>query len=105
MKQKSTMSTLSNGYESETSKDGDHLVDEEAGGGGSNNSSSHNLADLYRQAQVRKDHILKRLKKGTEGAIVLTGALESIYTPIVAFVRLAEGIIMPNALEVPLPMR
>ncbi len=36
---------------------------------------------------------------------MLTGALESLSAPIVAFVRLAEGIIMVNALEVPLPMR
>jgi len=60
---------------------------------------------MYRLAQYKKEGILKRLKKDTEGAIVLVGSLESLSKPLVALVRLAEGIIMPNALEVPLPMR
>lgn len=62
-------------------------------------------ADLYRIAQSKKESILRRLKKDTEGTIVLVGALESLTKPAVALVRLAEGIIMPNSIEVPLPVR
>lgn len=72
------------------------------GGQSSNNASS---ADLYRMAQTKKESILRCLKKGTEGTIALVGALAGLVKPAVAFVRLAEGIIMPNALEVPVPMR
>ena len=66
--------------------------------------SSLSHADLIRLAK-NKQSILSRIKLGTEGTIVLVGSLESIDKPISALVRLAEGIIMPNALEVPLPMR
>eukprot|EP00096_Caligus_rogercresseyi_P010281 TRINITY_DN3693_c0_g1_i3.p1 TRINITY_DN3693_c0_g1~~TRINITY_DN3693_c0_g1_i3.p1 ORF type:complete len:772 (-),score=126.01 TRINITY_DN3693_c0_g1_i3:63-2378(-) len=52
-----------------------------------------------------KEGILKRIKFGTEGTIVLAGSLDYLTEPMCAYVRLAEGIIMPNALEVPLPMR
>ncbi len=48
---------------------------------------------------------IARLKKDTEGAIVLTGALETLDKPVVALVRLNESIIMPNAIELPIPMR
>ncbi len=103
------------GYDSasDVGKDADHLVTadviQEVEGGsdkdGGHISAMQSAADLYKGLQMKKDHILRRLKKDTEGAIVLTGALEFLENPIVAFVRLAEGIIMPNALEVPLPMR
>lgn len=46
-----------------------------------------------------------RVPEDTEGAITLVGALDFITEPLTAFVRLAEGIIMPNALEVPIPVR
>ena len=36
---------------------------------------------------------------------MLVGSLASITEPVVAFVRLAQGIIMPSALEVPVPVR
>ena len=75
-------------------------------GHGSGGPSPHaSNADLYRMAQVKKESILRRIKAGTEGTICLVGALEGLERPAVAFVRLAEGIIMPNALEVPLPTR
>merc|ERR1719427_1876582 len=45
------------------------------------------------------------MEEGTEGAIVLVGALDDIQKPIVAFVRLAKAIVMPNAIEVTLPVR
>ena len=85
-------------------KDGEHLVidipDDHK-----DHSPHASMADLYRYAQSKKESILKKIKAGTEGTICLVGALEGLERPAVAFVRLAEGIIMPNALEVPLPTR
>jgi len=100
--------TFTEGYTSD--KDGDHLVvdiheGEASGGDKTPPAQNQSVADLYRMAQNKKESILKRLKKDTEGTIVLVGALESLSKPLVALVRLFEGIIMPNALEVPLPMR
>ena len=50
--------------------------------------------------KARKQDILACMEEGTEGAIVLVGSLDDIDKPIVAFVRLAEAIIMPNTIEV-----
>merc|ERR1719427_2618552 len=54
---------------------------------------------------ARKRDILSCMEEGTEGAIVLVGGLDDIDKPILAFVRLAEAIIMPNTIEVSLPVR
>ena len=35
----------------------------------------------------------------------MVGNLELIDEPLTAFVRLEEGILMPNALEIPIPVR
>ena len=62
--------------------------------------------DLYRLSEYAKKHsIMMRVPEDTEGALTLVGALDIIDEPLTAFVRLEEGIIMPNALEIPLPMR
>ena len=45
------------------------------------------------------------LEEGAEGSIVLVGALEELDGPVMAFVRLAEAIVMPNTIEVSLPVR
>ena len=37
--------------------------------------------------------------------MTLVGNLELIDEPLTAFVRLEEGILMPNALEIPIPVR
>ena len=55
--------------------------------------------------KARKTNILSSMEEGTEGAVVLVGALDEIEKPVVAFVRLAEAIIMPNTIEVSLPVR
>jgi len=54
---------------------------------------------------ARKTNILSCMEEGTEGAVVLVGALDEIEKPVVAFVRLAEAIIMPNTIEMSLPVR
>ena len=55
--------------------------------------------------KARNQDILACMEEGTEGAIVLVGSLDDIDKPIVAFVRLAEVIIMPNTIEVKMPVR
>ena len=61
---------------------------------------------MYKLSEYAKKHsIMMRIPEDTEGALTLVGALEIIEEPLTAFVRLEEGIIMPNALEIPLPMR
>ena len=50
--------------------------------------------------KARKQNILACMEKGTEGCIVLVGTLDDIRVPIVAFVRLAEAVILPNTIEV-----
>ncbi len=62
--------------------------------------------DLHKLSEYAKKHsIMMRVPEDTEGALTLVGALEFIDEPLTAFVRLEEGIIMPNAMEIPLPMR
>lgn len=85
-------------------KDGEHLVIDIPEDHLADISPHASAADFYK-LQVNKESILRRIKVGTEGTICLVGALEGLERPAVAFVRLAEGIIMPNALEVPLPTR
>ncbi|XP_040568533.1 band 3 anion transport protein isoform X2 [Lepeophtheirus salmonis] len=79
----------------------DEKLDIEAGDVETESIASHLEIKNYHD----KEGILKRLKEGTEGTIVLSGSLDYLKEPMCAFVRLAEGIVMPNALEVPLPMR
>ena len=55
--------------------------------------------------KARKTDILSYVETGTEGAVVLVGADKNIEKPIVAFVRLAQAIIMPNTIEAELPVR
>eukprot|EP00095_Tigriopus_kingsejongensis_P009937 maker-scaffold1000_size72005-snap-gene-0.9 protein:Tk09937 transcript:maker-scaffold1000_size72005-snap-gene-0.9-mRNA-1 annotation:"anion exchange" len=92
-----------NGLDNGMSKDGDQLVIDVSDE--THLSNTQSAADLYRMAQSKKENILRKIKAGTEGTIVLVGSLDSITKPVSALVRLAEGIIMPNAMEVPLPVR
>merc|ERR1739838_991451 len=49
--------------------------------------------------------ILNRMPDDVEGALTLCGAMECLNTPMVAFVRLAQGTKFKNCLEVPIPVR
>jgi solute carrier family 4 anion exchanger 2 len=55
--------------------------------------------------QKRRHDILACLEEGTEGCITLVGSIDDIDRPIVAFVRMAEAIALPNTIEVSLPVR
>lgn len=58
--------------------------------------------DLKRAAN---DSILKRIPQNAEATTVLVGAVDFLEQPTIAFVRLAEGCLMPNITEVPIPVR
>merc|ERR1719427_1074045 len=86
-----------------TSKDDDYLVLDMNGAHGSLKVKRTDSFD--RLTKARKQDIRACMEDGTEGAIVLVGTLDDIDKPIVAFVRLAEAIVMPNTIEVSLPVR
>ncbi|XP_014270273.1 band 3 anion transport protein isoform X3 [Halyomorpha halys] len=59
--------------------------------------------DLARRSA--KESILKRIPIGAEATTVLVGAVDFLEQPTIAFVRLAEGILIPSITEVPIPVR
>lgn len=63
-------------------------------------SSSEDLA-----RKSTKESILKRIPIGAEATTVLVGAVDFLEQPTIAFVRLAEGILIPSITEVPIPVR
>jgi len=99
------------GHDLENGFDQDHLVDQNSNGatGGmkkSNTSGSFRREDSWDNlSKARKRDILSCLDDGTEGCIVLVGSLDDIDHPIVAFVRLEKALVMPNTIEVSLPVR
>uniref|UniRef100_A0A147BN19 Anion exchange protein n=3 Tax=Ixodes ricinus TaxID=34613 RepID=A0A147BN19_IXORI len=50
-------------------------------------------------------NILRRIPEDAEATAVLVGGLEYLEQPTIAFVRLARGQVMPNMMEVPIPVR
>jgi Band 3 cytoplasmic domain/HCO3- transporter family len=48
---------------------------------------------------------MERLPNGCEGAAILTGTVDFLEQPTIAFIRLAEGIKIPYILEVSVPVR
>ncbi|XP_044014889.1 anion exchange protein 3 [Aphidius gifuensis] len=59
--------------------------------------------DLKKTGQ--NEYILKRIPTGAEATVVLVGAVEFLDQPTIAFVRLAEGVLMPSITEVTIPVR
>ncbi|KAJ8687514.1 hypothetical protein QAD02_023308 [Eretmocerus hayati] len=53
----------------------------------------------------QNEYILKRIPSGAEATVVLVGAVDFLDQPTIAFVRLAEGILMPAITEVTIPVR
>lgn len=51
------------------------------------------------------EHILKRIPAGAEATVVLVGAVDFLDQPTIAFVRLAEGVLIPSLTEVTIPVR
>jgi len=107
-KQDANFNTMENGFLA--NKDEDHLVLDMNGahGGLKRNSTqgSFKRTDSFDNIiKARKRDILACMEDGTEGAVVLVGSLDDLEKPIVAFVRLAEAIGMPNTIEINLPVR
>jgi solute carrier family 4 anion exchanger 2 len=50
--------------------------------------------------KAAKESILKRIPQDAEATTVLVGAVDFLEQPTIAFVRLAEGILMPSITEV-----
>ncbi len=68
--------------------------------------SSHSFNELYKlSAMQRKDNIMLKLASDTEGTMTMVGSLESLKKPVAGFVRLAKGTMMPNLMEVQIPVR
>ncbi|XP_028896668.2 anion exchange protein 3 isoform X4 [Zeugodacus cucurbitae] len=66
--------------------------------------------DMYSSSQenlqkLQNDSILKRIPVGAEATTVLVGAVDFLQQPTIAFVRLAEGVLMPTLTEVAVPVR
>ncbi|XP_061710644.1 band 3 anion transport protein isoform X2 [Cydia pomonella] len=60
------------------------------------------------QDELRRGHneaIMKRIPEDAEATTVLVGAVGFLDQPTIAFVRLAQGILMPSITEVPIPVR
>lgn len=55
--------------------------------------------------KAQNDTILKRIPIGAQGSSVLVGCVDSLEQPAIAFVRLAEGIVVPSLIEVNIPVR
>ncbi|XP_034938869.1 anion exchange protein 2 isoform X2 [Chelonus insularis] len=55
--------------------------------------------------KTHNDYIFKRIPAGAEATIVLVGAVDFLDQPTIAFVRLAEGVLMPSITEVTIPVR
>ncbi|KAL5234886.1 hypothetical protein ACI65C_002296 [Semiaphis heraclei] len=59
--------------------------------------------DMVKRAQ--KESILKRIPIGAEATTVLVGSVDFLKKRTAAFVRLAEGIVIPSLTEVTIPVR
>ncbi|CAH1133077.1 unnamed protein product [Ceutorhynchus assimilis] len=58
--------------------------------------------DIHR---ARNDAILKKIPAEAQGASVLVGDVDFLEQPAIAFVRLAEPVVIPSLIEVTIPVR
>lgn len=75
---------------------------------------SHTIVDMKEEMytsssedlkKAKDEAILKRIPVGAEATTVLVGAVDFLEQPTIAFVRLAEGVLMPSITEVTIPVR
>lgn len=59
--------------------------------------------DMAKRAQ--KESILKRIPTGAEATTVLVGSVDFLKKRTAAFIRLAEGVMIPSLIEVTIPVR
>lgn len=58
-----------------------------------------------RESARKNSELMKKIPEGAEATAVLVGAVDFLKQPTIAFVRLAEGVMMDNLVEVPIPVR
>ncbi|KAK7789062.1 hypothetical protein R5R35_002562 [Gryllus longicercus] len=91
------------------------LSNNNAGGADGESKSENHVIDVKEELtytssnedlkRAQKESILKRIPIGAEATTVLVGAVDFLEQPTIAFVRLAEGILMPSITEVTIPVR
>lgn len=64
--------------------------------------SSASTEDVRR---ARNDAILKKIPPEAQGASVLVGEVDFLQQPAIAFIRLAEPVVIPSLIEVNIPVR
>ncbi|KAA0201935.1 hypothetical protein HAZT_HAZT004764, partial [Hyalella azteca] len=98
-----------NRSEKETNDDHETAVPEHARKAGINKIfSAHNI-----RKGKSEDHDTynsdsgggRKSSEGSEATAVLVGAVDFLKSPTIAFVRLAEGVVMDNLVDVPIPVR
>lgn len=55
--------------------------------------------------RARNDAILKKIPPEAQGASVLVGEVDFLEQPAIAFIRLAEPVVIPSLIEVNIPVR
>nr|XP_015833088.1 PREDICTED: band 3 anion transport protein isoform X2 [Tribolium castaneum] len=55
--------------------------------------------------RARNDAILKRIPPGAQSSSILVGEVDFLEQPAIAFMRLAEGVMIPSLIEVNIPVR
>nr|XP_023013416.1 band 3 anion transport protein-like isoform X1 [Leptinotarsa decemlineata] len=74
---------------------------------------NHTVVDIKDDAHfstedVRKAHndsILRKIPVGAQASTVLVGDIDFLDQPAIAFIRLAEGVVIPSLIEVNIPVR
>jgi hypothetical protein len=68
--------------------------------------SIHTFSDSHKlSTPSRRESIMHKLEEGTEGTMTLVGSLEFIKKPLAGLVRLSHAVVMPNLMEIPVPVR
>lgn len=55
--------------------------------------------------KTNNDSILRKIPAGAQGSSVLVGEVDFLEQPAIAFIRLAEGVVIPSIIEVNIPVR
>ncbi|XP_064098024.1 anion exchange protein 3-like isoform X2 [Macrobrachium nipponense] len=63
------------------------------------------IEDLSPKEREARESARRKIPEGAEATAVLVGAVDFLKQPTIAFVRLAEGVMMDNLVEVPIPVR
>lgn len=55
--------------------------------------------------KIPEDSIIRRIPEGSEASSILVGNVSFLDSPTIAFVRLAQGVSLPNVTEINIPVR